>query len=130
MCLFDLLQPGVESTMGYEGSDLQSRHASNGGFEKLRVATLRHAVLDTLKHPPAGFEEIVAAHFAHRKAHILATADAWLADASSTKESLVATVKEVAAALAKLEDPAIAAVGGSEADLPAAPAALKREDSA
>jgi hypothetical protein len=121
--------------MGQEGSEHNSRHASNGGYENLRVATLRHAVLDTLKHPPAGFEEVVATHFAQRKAHILATASAWLDDATSSKATLEGVVKEITTALARLdvrEVSAAAAAGGgdAEASMPAAPSALKREDSA
>ncbi|GBG33843.1 Ubiquitin-conjugating enzyme E2 Z [Hondaea fermentalgiana] len=83
-------EPGVESQWGTEQGELQKRIHSNGGYERLRVATLQHAMLSQLRNPPPGFETLIQEHFRIKKHHILATVDRWVEEAklSDTKSHL------------------------------------------
>jgi hypothetical protein len=127
------LQPGVESSMHSETSVRSSRMSSNGGYEPLRVSTLQFAVADMIRHPPAGFEEVVKKHFALRRDHILETMAAWTEDATDTKEKLAVAVADVTGLLASLEPvETIAAPKPAPdlpTDLPVMPTELKRADS-
>eukprot|EP00515_Schizochytrium_aggregatum_P004286 CAMPEP_0202045222 /NCGR_PEP_ID=MMETSP0963-20130614/566_1 /ASSEMBLY_ACC=CAM_ASM_000494 /TAXON_ID=4773 /ORGANISM="Schizochytrium aggregatum, Strain ATCC28209" /LENGTH=346 /DNA_ID=CAMNT_0048609789 /DNA_START=89 /DNA_END=1129 /DNA_ORIENTATION=- len=102
-------EPGVESQWGTEQGELQKRIHSNGGYERLRVATIQHAMVAHLRSPPPGFEEIVRRHFRVKKRHILAMADRWLDEAkdSDTKghfKSLQKQASELREELDKLGD--------------------------
>ena len=45
------------------------------------------AIWQQLKSPPRGFEEVVRAHFRHRRAPILAACTAWVSDAEYDRAS-------------------------------------------
>jgi ubiquitin-protein ligase len=52
----------------------------------LRLATMRHAMIDVIKKPPTGFETAVQAHFFYKKEEILAQCSAWLEEAKLVAE--------------------------------------------
>lgn len=81
-------EPGEESLMGSAQGKALSRTSSNGGWEDLRVQTIKFAMVDMLRSPPAGFEDVVREHFRHKQEYILAVADQWLAQAEDTTEAL------------------------------------------
>ena len=112
--------------MGDPDAAEMSRHDENGGYEALRVATIRFAMSDMMAHPPHGFEDVVRQHFrcvavcvaasfpgqAHlccacfhplcvwrhprvRREHVLATAAAWRADATTTAPELEAAIGDL-----------------------------------
>ncbi|CAK9101522.1 Probable ubiquitin-conjugating enzyme protein 17 [Durusdinium trenchii] len=84
-------EPGVEAQFGTPDGELQARVHENGGYERLRVATIRFAMLahlQVLLDPDAVdssgtrfFAQVVRAHFRRKQAHILRTVDAWIAQA-------------------------------------------------
>ena len=126
--------------MGQESSIESSRHSSNGGYERLRMHNIQFAMLDMLRSPPEGFEDVVRTHFALRREHILATAQAWLDDATKSKAELTPVVEELRVQLAALPEVApadvtdvkAAACGGCGAeagDMPMPPS-MTRADSA
>ena len=80
-------EPGVESQIGTEQGKRMERVAENGGYERLRVGTVQWAMVDQLKHPPAGFEEAVKTHFTLKRTHILQTVDTWLKEAKESDTS-------------------------------------------
>ena len=45
-------EPGVESQWGTEEGELQKRIHSNGGYERLRIATIQHAMIGKLQDCP------------------------------------------------------------------------------
>ena len=51
--------------MGTPAGDRAARTGINGGYERLRVANIQHAMIDQLDNPPPGFE--VGVMDAHRK---------------------------------------------------------------
>ena len=61
-------EPGDERLMGTPEGDKRSRAYS----AVIREGTIRWAMLDQLKHPKKGFEEIIYKHFSLKKAMILA----------------------------------------------------------
>jgi baculoviral IAP repeat-containing protein 6 len=101
-------EPGVEASMGSSHAVEASRTASNGGWERLRVATVRFAMLDMMANPPAGFEDVVALHFAHKAAHIRATMATWQSDARSTAEELTELTEKLEVRLAEARATAVA----------------------
>lgn len=61
------------------------------------------AIWQMLKSPPRGFEEVVRAHFRLRAAPVLATCEAWVADAPAGAQPRMRTfLKNIRGELAKL----------------------------
>ena len=52
-----------------------------------REQTMHWAIWQQLKSPPKGFEEVVRAHYRHRRAPVLASCEAWVAEAERDKAS-------------------------------------------
>jgi len=90
-------EPGVESQWGTAQGDLQKRVHANGGYERLRVATIQYAMIGHLRSPPHGMEELIRNHFRLKKRHILETVERWLkeAEGSDTKGHCKALAKQV-----------------------------------
>jgi len=90
-------EPGVESQWGTAEGEFNKRVHTNGGLERLRVATIQFAMVAHLKNPPLGFEEVIRYHFKIKARHILSTCDTWLSDAktSDTKGHFKALAKQV-----------------------------------
>lgn len=78
------LQPGYEHEQGTPAGERNQRIAPNGGYERLRVATVKWAMVDQLKNPPAGFEDAVAAHFKLKRAHVRRVVKGWLKEARAS----------------------------------------------
>lgn len=64
----------------------------------LRLATLRHGMLDAIQRPPVGFERPVLAHFFYKRDEIIAQAAMWVAEAVALARH------EVTLSLAVLEE--------------------------
>mmetsp|Transcript_19443 Transcript_19443/g.38096 ORF Transcript_19443/g.38096 Transcript_19443/m.38096 type:complete len:394 (-) Transcript_19443:163-1344(-) len=77
-------EPGVESQWGTDQGELQKRVHSNGGYERLRVATIQHAMIWQMRNPAPGFETLLQEHFRLKKHHILTTVDRWVEEAKSS----------------------------------------------
>ncbi|KAF4654804.1 ubiquitin-conjugating enzyme E2 Ze [Perkinsus olseni] len=66
-------EPGYESFAGTPGG----QRASEQYNHVVRKACLRWAMLENMKDPPLGFEEVIRKHFAHRSEAILAQLEEW-----------------------------------------------------
>ena len=75
-------EPGYESSMTSETGKTQSRQYN----ENIRTQTLRWAMIDQLKNPSPGFEEIIKTHFRLKKELILEQLDGWMADFVANSE--------------------------------------------
>ncbi len=76
-------EPGYETQMNTP----QGTKASNEYNEVIRQGTLRWAILEQLKYPSPGFEEVIRTHFKIKKEYVLKVANDWLKDAQSSKTS-------------------------------------------
>jgi len=66
-------EPSYESSMHTPAGKSQSEAYSR----PLLAATVRWAMIDQMRHPPAGFERIVAAHFTLKRDEIKRQVDEW-----------------------------------------------------
>jgi ubiquitin-protein ligase len=114
-------EPGYEGDKGTPAGDQRSREYN----DNIRAATLRHAVRDMLRRPPAGFEEIVRSHFRLLRPLLERQIRRWVAEAQteSTREGMLRTYAELRPLLDQLD----AAEGG---DASAAAAAAEGAPSA
>lgn len=71
---------GHEGARGTVGGEAGSTRYNN----KLRLHTLRCAMIAPLKHPPLGFEEVTKRHFALCRKRILVQARRWTCEAQET----------------------------------------------
>ena len=73
---------------------------------ELQLGTLRWAMIDVLRNPPPGFEDVVRAHFRLLRRRIMSTATRWVDQAAAAGEAmqrrLDAAVCELHAMLAAL----------------------------
>jgi hypothetical protein len=67
---------------------LRGTREGNAGSEAysrtIRLANLRYAMIDILRHPPKGFEEVVSRHFALCRRRIAMQSKRWLLEAAAT----------------------------------------------
>lgn len=77
-------EPSMEASWGTEEGELQKRIHPNGGYERLRVATVQYAITAQIKSPPAGFEECIRLHFLHKRNHIMDVCGQWIAEAEKS----------------------------------------------
>lgn len=72
----------MEKEWGTPRGEREKRTANNGGYERLRVGTVRWAMADALEHPPPGFEAFVTTHFKLKAAYVLDLVAGWLREAA------------------------------------------------
>jgi len=92
-----------------------ARTATNGGYEKLREATIRHAMIGQLKNPVVGYEELISEHFLLKGNYICTQISGWIEEAESNQSMshqavLKKLLSELKVELAKLGDPPPAAL--------------------
>jgi ubiquitin-protein ligase len=67
---------------------LRGTREGNAGSEAysrtIRLANLRYAMIDILRHPPRGFEEVVSRHFALCRRRIAMQSKRWMLEAAAT----------------------------------------------
>ncbi|EOD22184.1 hypothetical protein EMIHUDRAFT_65168 [Emiliania huxleyi CCMP1516] len=86
--------PGVE-----KGTDAFQRR-SDAFDQDLWLATVRHAMLAPLRHPPLGFEEAVRTHFGLRRGVLRRQCLEWVRDANdAVQPRLASAVQELFALL-------------------------------
>ena len=120
-------EPGVEKEQGTDRGLRNQRVAENGGYERLRVGTVQWAIVDMLRNPPKGFEEVVKQHFLMKRPHILETCEQWLKEASDdgTPGQHAKLQKQVEAAKAELAN-----LGDGPAERMLAPQVTEEEQAA
>jgi baculoviral IAP repeat-containing protein 6 len=67
-------EPSYEQSIGTPDGIERSRRYN----ETIRIATMKWAILDQLKRPKKGFEDVMKNHFAMKKDHILKTCEKWV----------------------------------------------------
>jgi ubiquitin-protein ligase len=97
-------EPGFENMMGTAAGRLESSLYN----ETIRLGTLRWAILDHLRNPPKGFEQVAQEHFTIKRVPIMKTCLRWLEEAklSTTNgymERLQKLVTEIEAELQALK---------------------------
>jgi ubiquitin-protein ligase len=101
-------EPGVEQQWGKESSHEAARTSKNGGYERLRVATVMHAMLGQLQHPPPGFEAFVKEHFRLKQFYICKQIEGWIEEAKQRgpdANALQKLLKKLKSEFEKLGDP-------------------------
>ncbi len=78
-------QPGYETLFGTAEGQQHARLSENGGYENLRVATVRFAMVDALRNPAPGFADVIRAHFQLKRRHICTTLLTWLQEGVQCK---------------------------------------------
>ena len=91
-------EPGYESTMGTPEGDKKSRNYN----DLIRMETVRWAMVETLKRPPLGFEQVVKTHFKLRKEAVLQQVAKWSDEALDYKLQLKGQQEALQKELAKL----------------------------
>lgn len=70
-------EPGYEGSMGTP----EGKAASAAYSENIKLGTLRWAILEQLRNPAKGFEELINLHFLLKKPEIIRQCDMWLKEA-------------------------------------------------
>jgi len=97
-------EPGYESSRGTPHGTSQSTSYNN----RVRVATVKFAMIDQLENPPKGFEYPVLTHFYLMKEAILEQVNGWLVDGKSLGaelDELKSLVPKLTTLLKELEMP-------------------------
>ncbi len=55
---------------------------------QLQLGTLRYGMIDLIKNPVPGFEEVIASHFRLLRRRIMATVRKWVQDAGAVDDAL------------------------------------------
>jgi baculoviral IAP repeat-containing protein 6 len=76
-------EPGYETEIGKPSGIQHSREYN----EVIRVATMKWAMLEQLKKPSPGFEEVITTHFKLKRNEILKQCSEWVKEASTSKTS-------------------------------------------
>jgi ubiquitin-protein ligase len=108
-------EPGYESSRGTPHGTTQSNSYNN----RVRVATVKFAMIDQLENPPKGFEYPVLTHFYLMKEAILEQVNGWLVDGKSTGvelDELKTLVPKLTTLLKELEMPEPPANEDSDSD--------------
>ena len=85
--ILDTAEPYFTEGGGHGG--LQGTQAGEQGSRRynntLRLSTLRHAIINHIKSPPVGFEDVVRRHFAMVRKRLLFQAKVWLEESKDTE---------------------------------------------
>lgn len=71
--------------------------------ENIKPETIRYAMVDMLRKPPPGFEEIIKTHFTLKKKEILQQMSKWEREQVHKKNSLRLAINELKKELDKLD---------------------------
>jgi len=107
-------EPGYAEEENTPAGEQRSREYN----EDLRLQTMRYAMRDMIKCPPAGFEAAVAAHFRRVRPLLLKQTARWLSEASASArppmEKAYNELRAVLDALPEAGEPAAASASTSE----------------
>lgn len=90
-------EPGYQRSM----HTAEGKAAAFAYADERRVATIQWAMVDIMRKPPKGFEEVVRTHFRLRKDFLLKQVDAWIATSTEKKSKSLASLHKQRTALAK-----------------------------
>jgi ubiquitin-protein ligase len=80
-----LCEPGFENALGTPKGEKDKYLSRNGGVFLLREYTIKYAMIEQIKKPPKGFEELVRNHFIFKKNYIKIICSGWLDEALKYK---------------------------------------------
>jgi hypothetical protein len=60
-------------------------------------------MLEQLRHPPKGFEEVIRTHFAHRREPLLVQLSAWLAEEEGVSKGSAAHLRYLSESVTSLQ---------------------------
>lgn len=93
-------EPGYQSSMHTE----EGRRSSFAYSEERRVGTIRWAMIDQLRNPPAIFADVIRNHFRLRRRFLLAQCEKWIEESAKAKSSHASSLRSLTAELrAELE---------------------------
>jgi ubiquitin-protein ligase len=78
-------EPGYESQMGTYNGEKQSK----AYVDNIRVQSIRWAMVDQLKNPSPGYEDVIKTHFKIKKQVIYREINQWIKDSSSSQAKLL-----------------------------------------
>jgi len=85
-------EPGHEKYI----NDVRGKKKSNEYNEPLMIGTIRWAIINMIKNPPSGMEEVIKIHFKMKKDEIINTTQKWCDNCSNkSKEDLVEVRNEM-----------------------------------
>ena len=91
-------EPGYESTMGTaEGNDRSAEYN-----DSTRLNCARFAMLEMLRSPPLGFEEVVRTHFRLRREFIKEQLASWVAESGKVGGQMAKVQEDILGELGKL----------------------------
>lgn len=84
-------EPSYEKTMKTE----QGIAASSQYNDKVRLDTIRVAMIDQLKNPAHSYESFIANHFKLKRDEILSTVNTWLSESTKYKTEMAKLIEEL-----------------------------------
>ena len=85
-------EPGWERWIGTKEGTQKSNHYN----EPLLIGTIKWAIMDMIKNPPVGMEEVIKIHFKMKKDDIISTTQKWCdISTGDTKKNLIALRQEM-----------------------------------
>jgi|688.fasta_scaffold01586_3 ubiquitin-protein ligase len=87
------LEPGYENLRKNKDAQTHKYTSSNGGLLYVRQSTIFCAMINQIRKPPVGFEELVRNHFKNKKDYIKSLMVQWIQD-TCYFESELKTLKE------------------------------------
>ena len=103
-------EPSIEAQWGTSQGKTSARTAKNGGYERLREATIRYAMIGQLKNRSVGFEQVIQEHFVLKGTYICTQIEGWIEEAETSptkqhKKTLIKLLADLKVELAQLGDP-------------------------
>lgn len=83
-------EPGFEGEAGTDEGAKKNEAYSN----IVKYCNIKYAMIDQIKNPPEGFEDVIKRHFFLKKAEILAECNKWLSTAESKPASYIGLVSD------------------------------------
>ena len=92
-------EPGWEREMHTEAGKKKSFDYN----DNIRFQTLKWAIVDKLKNPTIGFEEVIKKHFYYKKDYLVKQIEQWLSETKKNKDEFVKYKDEAIELLNKIE---------------------------
>ncbi|XP_074643918.1 uncharacterized protein LOC141900782 [Tubulanus polymorphus] len=85
-------EPGYEHSIGTENG----KKASDDYNKDVQINCIKYAMLDQLRHPSPGFEEVIRTHFYYKKEKLLQDIEQWskMIEKSDYIKNLISTLKQ------------------------------------
>ena len=95
-------EPGYENSLGTSKGEIDKYLSRNGGIFLLREYTIKYAMIEQIKNPPKGFEEIVLNHFRYKKDYIKIICSQWFDESLNYVPIQESHIKKMSSLIEKL----------------------------